>query len=232
MFACAAGPRVSVSVRFFCQRVTLICRTKSYKEALRELQPNPWPATTRRGGAAGAQHSAQRGREKGNASLEAGPAASGIVQAACHRSPKGVKAARTGHRNGDLARFSPRFVQTGASALPGARSLLSPLILQRHGMDVADRLQTLPRVRGHRGGRKAASVCRIAGRVRDRYATTDRHATDDASLRRVARPNPRHGPTRRHDDRLFACRFEAAARDRCRRHEVRWGASPLSAADP
>src|SRR5437667_5830909 len=61
-----------------------------------------------------AQHSAQRGREKGNASLEAGPAASTPLQAPCQLERTGKRGRRRHLEDRDRARFAAPFVQTGA----------------------------------------------------------------------------------------------------------------------
>ena len=62
------------------------------------------------------QRSAQRGREKGNASLDAGPLLSRSSQATCHRARTGLKAVQSLAKFAHIGTFAASFLQIAADA--------------------------------------------------------------------------------------------------------------------
>src|SRR5438477_11037896 len=121
MFACDEARR------YRCASVSAVSQSRRHvgyspTQALTCQRPKPASAEYRapccrwgsRGVVQRAQHSAQRGREKGNASLEAGPAASTPLQATCQSARTGKRERRRHLEDRDRARFAAPFVQTGA----------------------------------------------------------------------------------------------------------------------
>ncbi len=138
--------------------------------------PDPRCRWGSRGVVQRAQHSAQRGREKGNASLEAGPAASTPLQATCQSARTGKRERRRHLEDRDRARFAAPFVQTGAqggiarrrknrwrrypNALPGGTDV-APVDDARFTRDQGvnhEISQSLPALRGARAGIDAHRV--------------------------------------------------------------------------
>ena len=185
MFACDEARR------YRCASVSAVSQSRRYEgryptQAGTCQRPKPAFSGVSRTRAAGggsrgvvqrAQHSAQRGREKGNASLEAGPAASTPLQAPCQSERTGKRERRRHLEDRDRARFAAPFVQTGPqwgiarrrknrwrqypNALPGGTDV-APVDDARFPQDQGanhEISQSLPALRGARAGIDAHRAC-------------------------------------------------------------------------